>query len=73
MLLKVEWKSVTVTSGAQCVMTRGGLQMHRWPADNLDSLQQVCTDIEHCIYLIFICFFFVLFCFLCACTFPHLY
>ena len=28
------WRSVTTTSGAQCVMTHGALKMHRLPADN---------------------------------------
>jgi len=41
MFLRVEWKSVTTTSGAQCVMTHGKLLMLVWPVDSLDSLQQV--------------------------------
>ena len=55
MLLRVEWKSATTTSGALCVMTCGGLQMLMWPADNLDSLQQVHIVTVHCIYFL-ICF-----------------
>jgi len=41
MLLRVEWKSVTMPSGAQCVMTSGELLMLVWPVNSLDSLQQV--------------------------------
>ena len=55
MLLRVEWKSATTTSGALCVMTSGGLQMLMWPADNLDSLEQVHMVTVHCIYFL-ICF-----------------
>ena len=40
-VLKVEWKSVTTTSGALCVMMPGGLLMLMWPADSLDLHQQV--------------------------------
>ena len=42
-VLKVEWKSVTTTSGALCVMMPGGLLMLMWPADSLDLHQQVYT------------------------------
>jgi len=39
--MKVVLKSVTTMPGALCVMTPGVLLMLMWPADSLDSLQQV--------------------------------
>ena len=37
----VEWRSVSVGSGAQCVMTVGIIQMQLLSVDNLDSVQKV--------------------------------
>ena len=36
---KVEWKSATVTHGAQCVMTSGVVLMQELCADSLDFHQ----------------------------------
>ena len=38
----VVWRSATMTSGAQCVMTFGIILMPRWSVDSWDLLQQVC-------------------------------
>jgi len=40
LLLRVESRYVSTTSGALCVMTSGILLMLMWPADNLGSLPQ---------------------------------
>ena len=37
------WRSATMQSGAQCVMTSGALKMLKWCADSWDMNQQVCT------------------------------
>jgi len=41
LLLRVEWRYASTTSGALCVMTSGILLMLMWLADNLGSLPQV--------------------------------
>ena len=49
-LLRVESRYATSTSGALCVMTSGILLTLMWPADSLDSLQWVCIhymDVEY--------------------------
>ena len=44
-LLRVELKSVSTTSGEQCVMTFGQMMMAMWSADSLDYLQLVHTKL----------------------------
>ena len=46
--MKVVLKSVTTMPGALCVMTPGVLLMPMWPADSLDSLQQVAIIYSTC-------------------------
>ena len=43
----VEWRSVSVGSGAQCVMTLGIIEKLLLPVDNLDLVQKVRRSLCH--------------------------
>lgn len=49
--IKAELKFVTITSGAQCVMTAGMIGMLEWLVDNWDFHHLVCHQIPMAIMM----------------------